>query len=334
MFKSGQKIFGYVLEQDKWIEYNSWDIMAYNEVDYRIWHDKNDKLIHVNRNLNSPLIYFNRGHRTFSYFSKNDGAINGNSGPISISHVLRQKVIADKLGANFLISKEKINKNDKKKYDYNITFKNILVEPEIKLLDGRIRRPDIFIEFDEPAELALKWNNKLVIEVVEENETSGEKIEAYQDLGFGVLEIPQSYHFNDLKGKKFSDIRKENALELEKKIINFFNKSIWADLIVDPSSKEFLKQKSESEIFQKNQNLKLEIKKLTAENQDFSEIIEKQLLKISQLQNKVNELDYNFNKVKNNSIEKENTISALKIKITKWNDAPLLKKLTTGFKIK
>jgi|GEM_PF-5105497 len=83
MFIKGHKIFGYALEEENLSEFNSWQLTQMEDVEYRIWHGRYDKRIHINRNSNNPLIYFNRSHRTFSYFSKNDAEFNGNSGPVT-----------------------------------------------------------------------------------------------------------------------------------------------------------------------------------------------------------------------------------------------------------
>lgn len=91
MLNRNQKIYGYVYEDNTWKEFDSWYLRSLSEVEYREWKYRHDKRIHVNRNIDSPLIYFNRGHNTFSYFSVEDNERYGNSGPVTLSHVLRQK---------------------------------------------------------------------------------------------------------------------------------------------------------------------------------------------------------------------------------------------------
>ena len=335
MFKKDQKIYGYVLENKRWISFDSWYLMNLNDVDYRVWKSKYEKQIHVNRNKLSPLIYFNRGHRTYSYFSKNEGAKNSNNSPITLSHLLREKIISERTEALFSFSNKKMNKNDKAKYPYQLKFKQIQVVPEIEH-NGEKRIPDILIEFDEPADLALKWNHKLYIEVVEKNEVHGDKIEFYRSFtnGIGVIEIPYSEDFDIFKGRSFKSITKEEAQSLERKIINYFNKSIWADVIVDIASPEYIYFQNENQVLLEKQQLEKENTELKA--------------KMNSLIKRTTVLESEFNRVKDenalltNKVEDTNnlltkyrkTINQLNRKLTDWNKSSIINKIGKGLKVK
>ncbi|MDO6492440.1 MULTISPECIES: hypothetical protein [unclassified Cellulophaga] len=335
MFKKDQKIYGYVLEDEKWISFDSWYLMDLDDVDYRVWKSKYEKQIHVNRNKLSPLVYFNRGHRTYSYYSKNEGEKNSNNSPITLSHLLREKVISEKKEALFSFSNEKMNKNDKVKYPFQFKFKQIQIVPEIEH-NGEKRRPDIVIEFDEPADLALKWNHKLYIEVVEKNEVHGDKIEFYRSFtdGIGVIEIPYSKDFDIFKGRSFKSISKVEAQSLERKITNYFNKSIWADVIVDIASSKYINFQNENQVL-------LEKKKLETENLELK-------AKIKSLTKRTGILKSEFDRVKNEKIlltnkiehldrlmiDSNKTTNQLKSKIKGWNNSSVFNKIVTGLKIK
>ena len=116
MFRRDQKLFGYAIDGDVWTEFDSWSLTSLaneSEVEYRVWKNKYEKRIHVSRDQESELVFFNRGHRTFSYFSNSDDKPNATSGPVSLSHVLRQKVISEMKEAIFSI-KNIIHKKNKK----------------------------------------------------------------------------------------------------------------------------------------------------------------------------------------------------------------------------
>ena len=62
MFRKDQKIFGFALDGEEWKEFDSWSLMTLfneSEVEYRIWKSNYERKIHVSRNLNSDLIFFN-----------------------------------------------------------------------------------------------------------------------------------------------------------------------------------------------------------------------------------------------------------------------------------
>lgn len=272
MLRRDQKLFGYALNDEEWIEFDSWELMDKSEVEYRIWKDRYEKQIHVSRDLNSNLVFFNRGHRSFSYYSNSDDRQNVTSGPVSLSHVLRQKIISEMKEANFSL-KNIIHKGNYVKKECNIKFKKIYIDERIEI-DGNQYIPDIIIEFDEPADLALKWEHKVFIEIVEYNETTGEKIEAYRKLNHGVIEIPYTEAFDIFETKHFFDISRNDIYGLVKKISNFYKKSIWANLIVDSTSENYLKIEKESVLAKENKKLLEEYDIIKIDNKDLREKIE------------------------------------------------------------
>ena len=334
MLREDQKIYGYVKEGADWIEFDAWSLLKLSdgsETKYREWHSKYEKRIHVNRDLDSPLIFFHRGHGTFSYFSEKDKISSPNSTPVTLSHILRQKVIAERAEATFSI-RNLINKKINTKKEVKIEYKKVLVEQTI-YVDGEPIRPDITIEFDEPIELALKWNNKLYVEVVESNETNGYKIGLLKKLGHGVIEIPYSEHFDIFKGRKFKDVSKKEVDDLEFKIKNFFKNSIWADLIVDPVSEEYKKLRLESIYYKKYESLNKENKNL----QETAESLKDSLQQVSQNYNGIQEDFYNL-KYERDSLKKtkqklEDDITILQDMILNWNDKGFLYKFIKGFKV-
>ncbi|MDX8554292.1 hypothetical protein MK851_11740 [Tenacibaculum sp. 1B UA] len=334
MLKRDQKIYGYVKEDNDWTEFNAWELMQLNkrsETEYREWHSRYYKKIHVNRDIDSPLIFFHRGHGTFSYFSEEDRAGNTESKSVTISHLLRQKIISERKEAVFSI-RNIINKKINTKKQVSIIYKKVLIEETI-YVEGKRLRPDITIEFDEPFELALKWNNKLYIEVVENNETNGDKINLLKKTGHGVIEIPYSKHFDVFKKKSFKQITKQEVDSLEYKIKNFFNKSIWSDLIVDPSSDEYKKMRFESIYFQKYNTLKIKNNKLVDDSkrtedklEESKKIIENLLKRNEQIERKNQIYQSQKEKLKE---EKEKTESL----VHAWNKKSFFWKLIKGFKI-
>ena len=81
--------------------------------------------------------------------------------------------------------------------------------------------------------MAVKWKNKLYIEVVENNETNGNKIKLLKKTGYGIVEIPYTEAFDIFEGRKFKDISKREVDDLERKIRNYYKNEVWADLIVE-----------------------------------------------------------------------------------------------------
>lgn len=334
MLRPDQKIFGYAKNEDEWIEFDSWSLLKLNsesETEYRKWHSKYEKRIHINRDLDSPLIFFNRRNGTFSYFSEKDKINNPNSSPITLSHLLRQKIISERIEAVFSL-RSLINKKNQKTTPVNIKYKKVLVE-ELITINGESIRPDITIEFDEPVELASKWNHKLYVEVVEKNETKGSKIALLEESGHGVIEIPYNEAFDIFKGRKFKEVTKKEVDDLQWKIRNFFKKEIWAYLIVDPTSYDYTKQRAESIYFKKYETLREKYIRL-AQNQ------ESQTNELKELGNRHNALiDEYHNKV---SYIKELEQSSQKLvdthrqvidKVNIWNKKGFVYKLIKQFKL-
>jgi len=296
------------------------------------WKDKYNKIIHVIRDEDSPLIFFNRGHKTFSYFSDKDTDKQlWKNNQITLSHILRQKVIAEKNAACFSV-KDKIRINRDKPTKLEIVYKKVEIDKRISI-DGNEFIPDLTIEFDEPADLALKWKNKILVEVVEKHETNGEKIEAYEKLGHGVIEIPYTKAFDDLSKKSRSEIKKEDIDQLIWKIKNYFKKEIWSDLIVDPSSMEYLMFKAESSVLKINKQLTKTVNDLQCRNEEYKKRYN-ELTVIAQakdLQIK------NINKTlsqKNSEIDnKSERIFDLENLIIEWNRKPLFFKLLKWFRL-
>lgn len=161
----------------------------------------------------------------------------------------------------------KLHKNNSSKELHKIKFKSVHVEREIEY-GGVKKRPDLIIEFDEPAELALKWNHRILVEIVEVNSIVGEKMEFYKGFKHGicVVEVAPVVAFNILKDKKFVDLKKKDISALERLICNYYNKEIWVDYIVDIPSQEYLAYKEESRVLEINNELKIENARLAEEN--------------------------------------------------------------------
>lgn len=324
MLQRDQKLFGYVHFKNEWVEFNSWDLRAMSDVEYRKWKDNHNKLVHVIPDKNSPLIFFNRGHKTFSYFPDKDKQT-GKGSQITLSHILRQKVIAEKSSACFS-AKNKILRNSREIKKFEIVYKTIELDKEIAI-DGCDFIPDLAIEFDEPADLALKWKNKVFIEVVEKHETNGKKIEAYEKLGHGVIEIPYSKAFEDLRKKSISEIKKNEVDRLISKIRNYFKNEIWADLIVDPTSNEYLQFKAESILSRKNIQLTQNMDELQVKHENLLKKFN-QLLNLTQSQDLLNKSmasDLVEKKTVIDNLSKE--ILSLKTRINCWNEKNLFSKL-------
>ena len=226
-----------------------------------------------------------------------------------------------------------IYKKNKSTNDYLFKFKKIYLDQRIEI-DGNEFIPDIIIEFDEPSELASKWNHKMLVEIVEENETHGEKIEAYRKLGYGVIEIDYTPSFDIFEKKKFFDITSEDINELTWKIRNYYKKSIWSKLIVDPTSEEYQRTAIESPVMQENLKLQEEIKALKLSNRDLSnrvQTLDDSLKKQNQLCNRLTDENCNLKDFKYKSIEK---IKLYESVIDNWNSAHFINKLFCGFKVK
>jgi hypothetical protein len=329
MFRSDQKLYGYVWDGEDWIEFDSWTLMAKKEVDYRTWKSEFEKKIHVSKNVESRLLYFNRGHRTFSYFSNLENGNAGTSGPVSLSHLLRQKVISELKSAKFIL-KNAIAKNNTEQKEYDFKFKKIYVEQSISI-EGAKYIPDLIIEFDEPVELALKWSNKIYVEVVEYNETSGQKIKEYGKLDHGVIEIPNSERFSKLDGKKISDISKKELDELLNFIRNSFKKVIYGKLIVDPSSEKYLTYLIDSEKAIENAKLKVSIEELNEMNNNLKSKVSQLNLTIQQHEGIIDKLNIELKNQKKINFDYLIKEKILVQTIQKWEEKSLLKKIIYGF---
>ncbi len=240
------KLSGFVKEGDGWKKFYALDLMRKNESDYKVWHSKYKDRIHTTEDEEGPRVHFHRGHGTFHYFGNRDENVIGKSNPMTLSHHLRQDVIEKMTKLSFSVERTPIDRRDKRRYPYTIIPQKSVSEARIRTKCGNIIVPDVLVHFTEPADLALKWNGTLAIEVVETHDVGGAKIAAYQELGFGVIAVhDKRRRFNELNDFKIPDLitREKEVKELERKIQNFYKKSIWSELVVDPDSEEFKKHK-------------------------------------------------------------------------------------------
>ena len=139
--------------------------------------------------------------------------------------------------------------------------------------------------------------------------------------------------FDVFKKKSFKQITKQEVDSLEYKIKNFFNKSIWSDLIVDPSSDEYKKMRFESIYFQKYNTLKIKNNKLVDDSkktedklEESKKIIENLLKRNEQIERKNQIYQSQKEKLKEEKEKIESLVHA-------WNKKSFFWKLIKGFKI-
>ncbi len=239
MISRKSKIYGYVLEDGEWLEFSKFNIPI-EEDKLRIWKDDYKKRIHVKPSLDSPLIFYKPKYKTFSYFRGHSHDVNGNDSPLTFSHIFRQKVLSNMETINFEISKIINSKRRRKEHlDFKIEIEKVFIEERVYDAQGNYKTPDIIVEFQSPISLAIKWNNKIYIEIVESSHTRGDKIKFLEQFGHPILEIPPQKSFNYLKLKSILDVTHNDVQALEEKISNFFNKAVWADLLYDPISIQY-----------------------------------------------------------------------------------------------
>jgi len=189
------------------------------------------------------------GDRTDNNFDK-DGD--------SLSHSIAIQVLSEMDEINFVCGKDK----------YTLKVKNIRSD-DLKLqLTNRGKfdyyYPDLICAFNNPKDLALKWDSKLAIEVKHTHACENEKIQDFESHGIPIIEVNIE---NISIEKKFNT--KHPTPELLEQYYNYlkntFGNQVYGKILSNPVSAKYFKKK-EDEFIRIAEKNKVELNSLRKSN--------------------------------------------------------------------
>ena len=223
-------------------------------------HDTNKKL-HLSASIDSPNLYYNRGHNTFSYWPNQAPKGTPSDTGMTISHLLAQEVISEIRVLNLELTDKRTTPY--KKVNYQVEVDRIIQEQRITVGEN-FYLVDLLVRFSKPYELSFMWDGTFVLEVFMTSETKGQQIIDFERRGIPLLEVRLWSKIRN--NKRIADVSQKEEDMLRGKMHAVFRKRIVADIHVDTLSDKY---KEHQIIHEKNEciaNLNSKIEELEKNN--------------------------------------------------------------------
>lgn len=227
---------------------NVWEVKRGKIKNPEIW--SNIKFYSTHKKIENKKILFFVNASPNSYFrykSENDNPNKGKDE--TLTHELCKEIISEIKDLNFKI--------------YNDYYKFKVIDSEI---EHRIDTPngtyvvDIFVKFEQsiPNYLKIKWNGILAIEIFVHHKCEQDKITNLKAAMVPVIQvrISDKLWIDESKELSLKDIENKKAF-----LTSYFEKEIFAQLLLDPSSEEYNEMIENSKLIQKINELELDNKK-------------------------------------------------------------------------
>lgn len=303
----------------EWKKVNRWELYKMADTQLRKFRYETNRKLHLSPSSESPNLYYNRGHNTFSYWPNQAPKSTPSDAGMTISHLLAQEVISEIRVLNLELTDKRTTPY--KKVNYKVEVDRIIQEQKITVGEN-FYMADLLVRFSKPCELSFMWDGTFVLEVFMTSDTKGQQIIDFERRGIPLLELNI---WSKLKNrKKISNVSQEEEDHLRGKMHAVFRKKILADIHVSTLSNKYKEHKI---IQQKNESitsLNLEVSELRRANtsaiDSYSILVTKYNQAITSLKDKKEQL----NSMKNSLEQKENEFELLKSR-------PLVQKIADIF---
>lgn len=279
MINSKLKAYKY---DNGWESISRWDLLKLSKIAYDKFYDTYSPF-YLYPSKNSPKLAFNRYQKTFRYLPKQGQKLEGDFKGMTISHQLAQEVLSD-IRTMHLNLVDKRTKPYKREIRHTIEVDNIWQEHPLRVGNGR--RADLLVRFSKPEKLALKWNGFFVLEVFVTHEVEGSKIIDFEKANIPLIQIELGRSL--VNKKTASQTTHQEEEYLRRYMNNVFRKEIRGLICIDPSSTNYLENKTIQNLLKKIDKSNKENAQMIAENESSNQRINKLE---GQLKNNRNHLD-------------------------------------------
>ncbi|MDL2323957.1 hypothetical protein LJC61_02225 [Ruminococcaceae bacterium OttesenSCG-928-A16] len=198
----------------------------YSEYDFFTHKTEHPQKVHIAKR---NLVFFRYNRKPLNEYYKNKDSE-------SFTHEMIKTVLGS--FETLILSERKDERN--RTIIINVNPSQTVLEKTFTIDDNEFI-VDIYFEIDStsPPEYLYKWGGKLIVEVCVTHKVPPIKKVAFENNNLAIFEVK----FNDSVRKKFdldSETDENRAQEKQKMMVGMFRKSIFGNLISDPSTEEYL----------------------------------------------------------------------------------------------